>query len=335
MTPRQRLRTAAVLCTGAVAAVTAVAGFALPASAATAGLRGVGSGRCLTVPNGSSGNGTQVQLADCTGGAGQQWTYTAGRQLQVYGSKCLDVSGHGTAAGTAAIIWDCTGGTNQQWNLQLDGTAIGVESGLCLDAVDQGTTNGTNVDVWTCNRGTNQQWTTLALTPASSSCPGSGHVSYTLDRAGSPTSDQTEAYNRITAAMDQAVAVYNCYTSITKALSVSYVPGVPTADGNYNGSIRFGATADMQQVTAMHEIGHTVGVGTYSSWSSFVSGGNWTGANAVGELRTLTGDSTAVLHADTQHFWPYGLNYTSEVTGPQDLVRHCLMVVALRRDMGL
>src|SRR5690348_10606702 len=47
------------------------------------------SGRCVDVPNGSTTNGTQVQLYDCWGGSMQRWTYTSGKQLTVYGNKCL------------------------------------------------------------------------------------------------------------------------------------------------------------------------------------------------------------------------------------------------------
>ncbi len=132
-----------------------------------------------------------------------------------------------------------------------------------------------------------------------------------------------------------AIAVYDCYVPVTKALSVSYDPGVATADGNINGSIRFGAKSTMQQITAMHEISHTLGVGTSASWSTHLSGGIWTGSNATSELRASTGDPAAVLHGDSQHFWPYGLNYTSEVQSSEDLVIHCRIVAALRRDMGL
>ena len=82
-----------------------------------------------TCPNASTTNGTQVQLWDCHGGTNQRWTYTAGRQLMVYGNKCLDASGQGTANGTAVIIWDCNGQTNQQWNVNANGTITGVQSG--------------------------------------------------------------------------------------------------------------------------------------------------------------------------------------------------------------
>lgn len=118
------------------------------------------SGRCIDVPNGSTTNGTQAQLWDCTGGTPQRWTYTAARQLQVYGNKCLDASGQGTANGTQAIIWDCHGGANQQWNLTANGTITGVQSGLCLDANGASTANGTRLILWACNAQQNQQWST-------------------------------------------------------------------------------------------------------------------------------------------------------------------------------
>jgi len=62
-------------------------------------LLGVGSGRCLDVPNVSQTNGTQVEIWDCNGGTNQQWTQLANGALQVYGTKCLNVRNQGTAAG--------------------------------------------------------------------------------------------------------------------------------------------------------------------------------------------------------------------------------------------
>src|SRR6201999_3998951 len=51
-------------------------------------LRGVGSNRCLDVPNASQNDGTLLQIWDCNGGTNQQWTQTAANELRVYGSKC-------------------------------------------------------------------------------------------------------------------------------------------------------------------------------------------------------------------------------------------------------
>jgi len=113
------------------------------------------SGRCVDVPNSSSG--ARGRLWDCSGGTNQRWTLTANRTLTAFG-KCLDASGSGTSNGTAVVIWDCHGGANQQWNLNANGTITGVQSGLCLDAVGSGTANGTLLHLWACHGGANQQW---------------------------------------------------------------------------------------------------------------------------------------------------------------------------------
>jgi O-glycosyl hydrolase len=135
--------------------ITPVAGPPPPVSGR---LVGVGSGRCLDVPNQTQTNGTQVAIWDCNGGANQQWTQLSNGALQVYGTKCLDVLGHATAPGSPVAIWDCNGGANQRWTVNADGTIVGVESGLCLDVTGQGTANGTLVEIWTCNGGSNQRW---------------------------------------------------------------------------------------------------------------------------------------------------------------------------------
>ncbi|WP_410671625.1 ThuA domain-containing protein [Amycolatopsis sp. cmx-4-68] len=119
---------------------------------------GAQSGRCVTVPNSSTANGTQVQLGDCVAGqANQLWTATAGKQLMVYGNKCLDASGRGTANGTQVIIWDCTGQPNQQWNVSAN-TITGAQSNLCLDASGRGTATGTKIILWSCGGQANQQF---------------------------------------------------------------------------------------------------------------------------------------------------------------------------------
>jgi hypothetical protein len=170
---------------------------------------------------------------------------------------------------------------------------------------------------------------------AGNGCPHQGHVTYTLARESSPSADQKAAYDKITAAMDAAVRYYNCYTDITKALNVSYNPSVATADGNINGSIRFGSTDTMNKVTAMHEISHTAGIGTAQKWSSLVVNGVFTGTNAAAQLLAIPNRLEDTLHADSQHFWPYGLNYESEGQHETDLIGHCEMVVAIRKDLGM
>ncbi|MFJ2758393.1 ricin-type beta-trefoil lectin domain protein [Nocardioides sp. NPDC087217] len=121
---------------------------------------GAQSGRCLEVTGVNTANGTDAQLWDCWGGSNQRWTYTAGKELKVYGNKCLDAAGQGAGNGTKVVIWDCNGQANQQWNVNANGTITGVQSGLCLDASGAGTGNGTKVTLWACGSGqANQQWT--------------------------------------------------------------------------------------------------------------------------------------------------------------------------------
>ncbi|MEU8819679.1 ricin-type beta-trefoil lectin domain protein [Actinoplanes sp. NPDC048796] len=114
------------------------------------------SGRCLDVPNGSTTNGTQPIIWDCSGAANQQWT-ASGSTLRSVG-KCLDSPTNATA-GAKAQLWDCTGGVNQQWTTGSDGTIRNNQSGLCLDVRSNQTANGTPVVLWTCTGAANQRWT--------------------------------------------------------------------------------------------------------------------------------------------------------------------------------
>ena len=165
-------------------------------------------------------------------------------------------------------------------------------------------------------------------------CAFSGRLSYTLMRAPAPTREQMAAYTRITGAMDTAVAKYNCYANVNRALQVSYDPGLEGSEGRANGTIRFGSQASMNFINAMHEIAHTLGVGT-TEFRSLVANRVFTGESATAELRTITGMPTAVVNSDGDHFWPYGLNAASEYRSENDAVRHCAMVQAIRRDLRL
>ncbi|EHN79786.1 xylanase A [Streptomyces coelicoflavus ZG0656] len=120
-------------------------------------VKGVGSGRCLDVPNASTSDGTQVQLWDCHSNSNQQWSYTDAGELRVYGDKCLDAAGTGN--GAKVQIYSCWGGDNQKWRVNSDGSIVGVQSGLCLDAVGTGTANGTQIQLYSCTNGSNQRWT--------------------------------------------------------------------------------------------------------------------------------------------------------------------------------
>lgn len=136
---------------------------------------------------------------------------------------------------------------------------------------------------------------------------------------------------RIRYAMEGAVALYNKYGSFPKHLTANYNPGVPTAQAGYNGWIDFGGQIGYR--TALHEISHTLGIGTVWNWSSFVQGGQWTGVQALRQVRVFDGPN-ATLGADGAHYWPYGLNYETEGSTENNR-RHVLMDAAFRRDLGI
>ncbi len=160
-----------------------------------------------------------------------------------------------------------------------------------------------------------------------------GQITYTLQKATNPDADQLDAYERITKAMDSALVHYNKHTTIHKQLNVRYNPGVPTAEANFDGLISFGKDrAYMVVITAMHEMGHTMGVGTTSEYRNFIKDGIFTGEHTTAAIREISGDATAVIKGDSQHFWPYGLNYAHEVKSEADLINHCKIVNAMWKD---
>lgn len=159
-------------------------------------------------------------------------------------------------------------------------------------------------------------------------------ITWYLVRASNPTADQIDAYNRITSAMNAAVSMYNGQTTYCSGnLRVEYNTGVPTADGNSNGTIRFGANrAYMTQRCAMHEIAHTQGVGTTTRWNELRSNGKYTGYYGLQMIRSFVGESpSSTISADGHSFWPYGLNYESEWTTVNGQ-RNARLVGAFQRD---
>ncbi|WP_295823562.1 hypothetical protein [uncultured Microbacterium sp.] len=169
------------------------------------------------------------------------------------------------------------------------------------------------------------------LTVASTPAEAAGRMTYTLYTEANPTADQADAYTRIRAAMDAAVARYNEFSDFDRHLNVYYVPGVPTAEASIDGTIRFGENRGfMQERTALHEISHTVGNGTANAWYAMCQNGRWTGANANAKLAQFDG-AGAVLNCGGSHIWPYGLNYDNEMS---DLSadRHVQIIWAMIAD---
>ena len=108
------------------------------------------NGKCLDDNQGSSTNGTKVQIWTCNGNArSQEWTRYSDGTLRIHG-KCLDVTGRSTRLGAEVEIWTCNGGSNQKWRIeqvsQNDfGPIVGVGSGNALVDPGHSSTNGTQL----------------------------------------------------------------------------------------------------------------------------------------------------------------------------------------------
>ena len=159
-------------------------------------------------------------------------------------------------------------------------------------------------------------------------------VTYTLHKSANPTADEQDAYKRITTVMDSAVKLYNTYSNLSKFINVYYAPGVPTAEASSNGDLRFGENRSYMVVpTAMHEMGHTMGIGTTQEYWDVCKDGVFRNDKVQAKLRELDNDPTKELHCDSQHIWPYGLNRASEVSSEQDLINHVILVETIYQQL--
>ena len=164
-----------------------------------------------------------------------------------------------------------------------------------------------------------------------------GTVSFTL--ASNVTGEDRE---RIGAAMESAVNYFNNLTSIKGLwLNVNFGSGTPTAEASYGGWMRFGPNTSYQRTgTALHEMGHTIGVGTHNLWygpSSSLrengSSGLWLGDRTEKVMQFIDNTQSAYLTGDKTHMWPYGINGANEDTGSEFLyMANSLIHQALGED---
>lgn len=158
-------------------------------------------------------------------------------------------------------------------------------------------------------------------------------VTYTLHKSANPTADEQDAYKRITTVMDSAVKLYNTYSNLSKFINVYYAPGVPTAEASSNGDLRFGENRSYMVVpTAMHEMGHTMGIGTTQEYWDVCKDGVFRNDKVQAKLREMDGPN-AELHCDRQHIWPYGLNQASEAKSEKDLINHVILVETIYQQL--
>jgi hypothetical protein len=146
-------------------------------------------------------------------------------------------------------------------------------------------------------------WVYASLTSAA--------ITWKLQRKPNPSPDEADAYARIEKAMRLAVTRYAKFAKRpNKSITVQYVPSVTTADGNWNGNIRFGSNRSfMNERTALHEISHTLGIGQTSNFNTRCAANNWPSATKL--LKSWDG-ANAKINCGGGHIWPYGLNYNKE-----------------------
>ncbi len=166
-----------------------------------------------------------------------------------------------------------------------------------------------------------------------------GNVTFSYDNAGDVATNQ-----RIYNACVEAVWMWNNITGIRNFhLDAHYVPGAGagggTADCSYGGYMRVSQTTSYQRTgTILHEGAHGQGMVPYTDWTNSIyrsngDRGEWLGPRVDRVIRFLDNSSTAKLHGDTQHMWPYGINGAHEDTGSPILYRaNALLVGALAED---
>lgn len=135
----------------------------------------------------------------------------------------------------------------------------------------------------------------------------------------------------VAASVQEAVAIYNKYGSFNKHLTVYFNTGVPTAQANYDGVITFGGSRNTR--VALHEMGHTMGIGTYWRYGELMSGGVWQGPYGR-NLGIEMGGYADGVHGDGTHIWPWGLNYDDEDSFTER-IKHVRIMAAMRCDMGI
>jgi autotransporter-associated beta strand protein len=119
---------------------------------------------------------------------------------------------------------------------------------------------------------------------------------------------------------------------------------VPTAQSNYLSQIQVGgsSTDPLLRRVLEHETNHVLGSGTTSNWTNeFTSDFNWIGVNMNTLAAEFDGDGTVIKQSGV-HFFPYGLNFDTEVTNIDSAIgaetvymRNIAIMYAERQDDGL
>ncbi|WP_443033367.1 ricin-type beta-trefoil lectin domain protein [Streptomyces sp. CS62] len=112
------------------------------------------AGKCLDVENGSTADGTAVQLAACNETKAQQWRIT-GNTIRALG-KCL------TAEGGAAVLRTCDGRPEQKFTYEASEKAFRTDANACITVPNDNPAEGNDLDIYPCAKPAPtgaQQWT--------------------------------------------------------------------------------------------------------------------------------------------------------------------------------
>lgn len=155
-----------------------------------------------------------------------------------------------------------------------------------------------------------------------------GDVTYTLqfDPASSVEAQQ------VATAIAEAVPVINQYGSFNKHWNVYQNPGIPTAEGSYDGYMGYGGTRNTRVV--FHEGAHTFGMGTTAAYASLISGGVWGGLYGNQAQFDTFNTYADGLHGDGHAIWPGGFNYDNE-DGFIERIWMLRVMAGIRADMGI
>ncbi len=166
----------------------------------------------------------------------------------------------------------------------------------------------------------------LALSPAFLAPLAHGDISYQLNFDPASSGEAQQVANSVAV----AAAFYNQHGSFNKHWGVTYHPGIPTAEGNYNGYMGYGGTRNERVV--FHEAAHTFGMGTHGAYAGLIAGGTWKGK--YGNIARSESYGGGALNGDGHAVWPSGFNYDNE-DGFLERHYHTRVMAGIRADMGI
>ncbi|MGW1274846.1 ricin-type beta-trefoil lectin domain protein, partial [Streptomyces sp. NPDC002491] len=119
-------------------------------------VKGFASGRCIDV-TGAGGDGTPLQIWDCTGARQQTWRFMSDGTVRSLG-MCMDVAWGSTRNGAVIQLARCSGNPAQQFRLNAAHDLVNPQADKCVDVRDRGTGNGNRLQLWDCNGMGHQKW---------------------------------------------------------------------------------------------------------------------------------------------------------------------------------